>query len=699
MKRYMICCMIAIVAIIAIYYVDNYTSINIFSKSNIETKIKTDGREIIFNGKPFEIHAMNLGSYTNGSDDKDYNINYNTYIEWFGLIKDLNINTIRLFNIESPEFYRALYDYNKNNNDPLYLIQGTDVGEVEKNESNSYYDKDTYSDIFENIRKMIDVVHGNRIIMLNKEFASGIYRFDVSKYTLGYIIGTEWNDATIEYTNQKYPNKNVFEGKYFYTMSDAKPFEAYLAEVMDTLVSYESKKYGEQRLVSIGSVPLTDPFTYDEIIADYFNKFTSFDVARIHNRDNFISGMFASFQVYSAYPDFFGSKMEMSYQQYLEKLYYHYETMPLVISEFGYSTARLTNLNPQNQTFGSGTYNEQDQGNEIVKSIETMKNIGIKNYILYEWLDEFDKSSWNTMYAVDTIRNHLWNNVLTYPQHFGLMTYDSYTNNNSKIIIDGKNDDWDLSNVVYEDDNYKLYMCYDTAYIYFSLEKKNGNISDDKIYIPIDLTPNSGSTKSDTGNLAMSENADFLIVIDGENNSKILVQDYYNPIRALYGKAVYLHDQYEKDNIPAKDSSNFEDIINIVAYQDLIKNNDAFQIENVVTTVNTGYLIHGTSNPNSEEFNSLSDYYIDGNHVELRLAYGLFNFSAPCFMEIHDDYYKHYGVEYISINKMHIGVGNENSNINMVTYKLKGWGRNLYKYEARLKKSYYILKDYLKGVN
>ena len=683
MKKYIITCFVVAAILGIYYYIENYTSISFFSHTKITTNITTKGKDIYLNNKKFNIKAINLGSYKKGSDDADYSVTYKDYMRWFKGMTNMGLNTIRVANIQSPTFYKALTNYNKKNKKKLYLIQGTDVGDLQKNSKYSYFEKDTHNDIYENLREMVDAIHGKRIITQNREYASGIYTHDVSKYTLGYVIGTDWNDVTIEYTNQKHKDKKNYDGKYFYT-KNSKPFEVYLSSVLDTLVSYESKKYGEQRLVSIGNQPITDPFTYDAAITDFFNKFTSFDMGNIKPKKKFKSGMIASFQVYSGYPDYYGYDTKDSYYTYLKKLNDHYK-IPLFISEFGYSTARLTNLNPLNDTFGSGTYNEKEQGEMIVKALKLFKELNINNYAIYEWLDEFDKSSWNTMYAVDTKDNQMWDNVLTYSQHFGLTTYDTFTTNNKIVKIDGKTNDWDLSNPVINNKDYKLYMSYDKAYINILVKKNNPN---NKIYIPIDITPKSGTKSSNIGNLKFSRNVDFLIQIDGDN-SKVYVQDYYNPIRALFGKQVYSHDPYELDNIPAKNSKNFEDILNLIGYQNLIKNNDAYIVENNATTVNTGKLNYGKSSENS-----LADYYINKNIIEIRIPYGLLNFSDPATMRIHDDYYKHYGVEFIKINNMHIGIGTDNSNIKLSKYSLKGWGKK-FNAEERLKESYYIVKKYL----
>ena len=81
--------------------------------------------------------------------------------------------------------------------------------------------------------------------------------------------------------------------------------------------------------------------------------------------------------------------------------------------------------------------------------------------------------------------------------------------------------------------------------------------------------------------------------------------------------------------------------------------------------------------------------------MEIRIPWQLLNFADPSEMMIHDDYYEHYGVEYIQIDEMYVGFarGRGRYRIPMAAFPLEGWG-NHPSYHERLKKSYYILQDY-----
>ena len=114
-------------------------------------------------------------------------------------------------------------------------------------------------------------------------------------------------------------------------------------------------------------------------------------------------------------------------------------------------------------------------------------------------------------------------------------------------------------------------------------------------------------------------------------------------------------------------------------------------------TFETGLLTYGNANPKAKDYNSLADFCAKGDYIEVKLPWQLLNFADPSEMSIHDDYYdENYGVEYISIDEMHLGIGQKSSaRISLATVPLEGWD-NKVSYHERLKPSYEMLKDYWK---
>jgi hypothetical protein len=113
----------------------------------------------------------------------------------------------------------------------------------------------------------------------------------------------------------------------------------------------------------------------------------------------------------------------------------------------------------------------------------------------------------------------------------------------------------------------------------------------------------------------------------------------------------------------------------------------------IVETINTGKLQYGNANPESINFNSLADFYVNNDYIEIRLPWQILNFSDPSKMQIHDDYYDgNYGVKSINIKEIFVGVGDGTTESMLNKVNLNGWGNNV-TYHERLKKSYYIMKE------
>ncbi len=110
--------------------------------------------------------GVNIGLGVPGSFPGEYAIGYATYFDWFVRIAAMGSNTIRVYTPQAPDFYRALYEYNRVAATPLFLLQGIYMDES---------DVMRYSDVFAPesiaIREMrrdiidcINMLHGNAVI-------------------------------------------------------------------------------------------------------------------------------------------------------------------------------------------------------------------------------------------------------------------------------------------------------------------------------------------------------------------------------------------------------------------------------------------------------------------------------------------------------------------------------------------------------
>ncbi len=681
--------------------------------------MKVDGEEIYMkNGDtftPYEIRGVNLGSGLPGEWATSFAIDKETYLRWFGYIQEMGANTIRVYTIQSDTFYDAFYEYNKDNKNPLYMLHGVWVNDYVLNSHRDAYSKDFYDTFLEHSKIMVDVIHGNRKLNLGRVASAGhgTYKKDISDWVIGYILGVEWDDSTGSYTDDLYKDKegySSYSGKYMYTSPDATPFETMLTMVGDKTIEYETKRYGEQRLLAFSNWPTTDPFEYPKIITDFFMKCAQVDVEHIKTTDAFLSGQFVSYHVYPYYPYYlsfaedwsvFGIESKDSfrdeqgrvnaYRAYLTMLNNHH-TMPVVISEFGVSTGRGMAQVDKDTGRNQGNTSEQAQGQALVDCWEDIKTSGCNGGCVFTWQDEWFKRTWNTMHAVNLTRTAYWSDYQTNEQYFGLLSFDP-GKEKSVCYVDGDVSEWTENDKI-QSGNTELSVKYDEKFMYFLVKKDGLDFENETLYIPLDITPKTGSNYCKNFDVKFDRDADFVIVLDGKDSSRIMVQERYDALRSTYSKDIYKFDTYFKNNIPEKKSPKFVTIELILRTAIALSPETK---ETVAESYETGKLLYGNANPESQEFNSLADFCSSGDYIEIKLPWQIMNFADPSKMEIHDDYYDgNYGIEYIDIDKMYAGIGMGDKRIELDEIKLQGWG-NKVTYHERLKRSYYIMQGLWEG--
>lgn len=683
----------------------------------VTTFVKTAGNEIYKQTsagyEKFEIKGVNMGSGEPGEWSTDFDIDEETYLRWFRYIQEMGANTVRIYTVQADDFYNAFYQYNKDNPNPLYLIHGVWVNDYIQNSYRDAYSDEFYGTFLNDCKTVIDVVHGKKKLSLGRmaSAGSGTYNHDISEWVIGYILGVEWEDITVAYTDEKYAENeryNAYHGTYMYTSENATPFEAMLARVGDKVIEYESRRYKEQRLVAFSNWPTTDPFVYPENVSNYFMKCAYVDAEHIKTTENFLSGQFASYHVYPYYPDYLSyiddwtpygidSLSELitedgeinTYRAYLSMLTEHH-TMPVVISEFGVSTGRGMAQRDQNTGRNQGNMSETEQGQALIDCYADIQASGCAGCCVFSWQDEWFKRTWNTMYAVDLKRTPYWSDYQTNEQYFGLLSFDP-GKTESVCYVDGDISEWSEQDIVAAGDGISLSMKYDEKFVYFMINKDDLDFETETLYIPIDTTPKSGSSYCQNYALFFDRAVDFLIVLNGKDNSRLQVQERYESLRSTYSQNVLDFDTYIKDNQPDVDSPLFVNIDMILqTATPLLYGDNTAKAE----TFETGRLTYGNANPKSEDFNSLADFISSGDYVEIKLPWQILNFADPSQMEIHDDYYaENYGVAYISIDEMWVGVSTQNptGRISLFSFPLKGWGNHV-SYHERLKSSYYMLQ-------
>lgn len=711
MKKFLIICTAVVVLLVAADVAVNRLGlfIDLNPSEPVATFVKVEKKTIYLKRdgqyEEFVMKGVNVGAGIPG--DINTEIDSATYLKWFSQIQEMGANTIRVNMIMNDVFYNAFYEYNQNHvQNPLYIIQGISVSEYNLNSRLDAFNEELIQPVLTDVKDAVDIIHGSKKLSLGKGRGSGTYKKDISEWVLGYTIGIEWKDETVVYTDDIKEARNSYQGKYLYTTQEASAFEAFLTCVGDQMISYETAKYKTQRLVAFSNSAITDPFHYPESIEDYFKKIANIDVEHIGATEKFQSGCFAAYQVSPYYPAYFSyydmlrEPLEIdkekftdsdgvfnSYLAYLTTLN-EYHTIPVIITEYGVPSSRGISQPDNSDGRTQGRLNEREQAEALVKCYNDIMASGCAGSIVYNWQDEWFKGVWNTMNYVDLEKTYQWSDYQTSSQSYGLLSFDP-GEDTSISYVDGNITEWSEDNIVAGSRDRNLSMKYDEKFVYFKIHKDSYDIEQDVLYIPLDITPKSGSTYCEEFSLKFERETDFILIIDGKENSRLMVQERYEALPPVFWAEARMSNPY--DSIPDKYSPQFKPINMIAQVASFLTN---YLEEHGAVVYETGKLKYGNANPESADYDSLADFCVNGDEIEIKIPWLLLNFSNPSEMKIQDDYYENYGVEEIKISEIFVGIGTklENERIQMNSFKLKGWG-NKPTYHERLKPSYHLLKE------
>jgi len=649
---------------------------------------------------PFLIRGVLMDSCLPGHYSTDFAVEEAQYYTWLTQIAAMGANTVSVYSLMDPDFYNALYRYNTGAQEPLYLIQGISAPDYNMNNAQDawggFYDK-----LLSDAKDTVDAVHGNKIVSLGRVRSSGNYIRNVSPWTIGYLLGSEWAPYTLAYTDNKADNPTAYEGSYFKASGEASKTEVMFARLMDEIVAYETHRYGAQRLMGFSNATVTDPLTYNEDVRLQLEKSVRLNANHVLPGEKNLAGRFAGYFLRDEMEEFMACLDNRDWQDYGEALsetdaegvfggYVDFlvrlHEMPVVVS-YGFSSARGTD-DP------AGPMHEAQQGKTIVGHYDAFMEAGCQGAVIATWQDNWSRSSWNTVFAVDETSQPNWLDVQTQNNGFGLLCFDTGAER-SVCYVDGDMEEWSEADVVFSDGTRSLSLKYDEAFLYLMV---HGDGYAAPLYLPVDLTPHSGSNYAADRTARFAKFADFLVEIDGANSARVLVQQRYDAAYMAYEKRISGKNAFY--NVPDPQSSSFGPIRHVLKKR---VDPDAGLVEmdveeravfNQYDVIETGELRHGNANPAADNFDSLADYCYGESCLELRIPWQLLNFSDPSGMQVHDDYYLHYGVEEMHIDGLSIGLGEQGSLgvIPMVWVELEGWGKKV-EYHERLKDSYYIVQS------
>jgi len=420
---------------------------------------------------PLWVKAVNLGAALPGKYPSEFPPDDSTYERWIELVARMNANAIRVYTIQPPHFYRALARWNEAHlNRPLWLIQGVWT-ELPPGRKEERYDDPAWNSLLvAEMHHVVDLVHGDAVIPPRLGHASGIYTAELSRWTLAYIIGREWEPYSVVEYAKLHPSQHKYDGRYL-TTDGGNALDVWLTRVADGMIGYEMERYNEQRPIAYTSWPTLDPLMHPtestlaqedsirrvrhervpEASKEYDNDAIGLDAALVRPTAAFPAGLFASFHAYPYYPDFISLDRGYSaarspegpsnYYGYLRALVEHFGRMPVIISEYGVPSSRgVAHLQPQG--WHHGGHSETEQAEINARLTRDIYASGAAGAGLFSLIDEWFKKNWTVIdFEYPAERNRLWLNPLDPEQNYGVVAMRA-GRKDSAIVIDGRGDDW-----------------------------------------------------------------------------------------------------------------------------------------------------------------------------------------------------------------------------------------------------------------
>ena len=683
-------------------YTDPETGVNYRFKAEKEHFSVYTGGE----WKELFMRGVNIGATEPSLFPGDLTISYDSYFRWLGYISEMNCNCIRVYTTMPPQFYLALGDFNKNAENPLYLYQGIWVNEEDIEVLGDVYaeNQKIMTEFKKDALTLIDVIHGDAYIEDSPGKASGRYRTDVSSWLVGWIIGIEWDPNLVIHTDEQHPDMKDYDGKYLFTQA-ASPFEAFLCRVGDAMIEHESEKYNFQSPLAFTNWITTDPLSHPN--EPHYDE----DKAVVNTENvrwrNFAPGMFASYHVYPYYPD------SLNYQQdYLENLdengkvdtYTAYlkdlklvHTMPILVAEFGIPTSRGMG-HESVMGYNQGRVDETAQGAMLIDMLESIHDTGYAGGLIFTWQDEWFKRTWNNVMFDIADRRPFWSNIQTTEQNFGIMAFDP-GEKQCICYVDGDIDDWAGVTPVLSGEYGDLSIQSDERYLYILVQTKDFSFGKDQLYIPINTISDQGNSTSREYHLKFDKEADFLIKINGVDDSHIYVDRYYDAFYYYFVESRMLSDFALLKNSDKPNSGYFNQMKLCYGYHLVVKGTD----ENVNDKAyETGKLQFGNGNPDSKEYKSLTDFSFSEGNIEIRIPWQLLNIMDPSSKQQMADFRREQVIVPQDFEGLDIGfahrTGDDELTVNLNgRYDYSGW--NMPTWHERLKPAYYELQRYLEKYN
>ncbi|MEF9839847.1 MAG: hypothetical protein RR791_02705 [Lachnospiraceae bacterium] len=575
------------------------------------------------------------------------------YLDWFQEIADMNANVIEVADKMNPDFYKAFYMYNSKASEPLFLLQGVSLSEKEYAHMQDALTGRLEEKLTDAGCEMINILHG---------IGDRSYAWDVSPWVMGYLVGDKWDSKLVLYTNDVGRDDTGYKGKYCSTWENSSAFETILARVADHLFTYETGKFKTQKLLAFRNSAFTDPLIHDTTFSPGLYENLAHVNTQVISMSKYVkTGYFAAYDLNTYEPQFLSFDPAYTENQnpkgkpdafytYLTKLNEYHMYMPIIASTFGLPVSRGVAGVDEVSGRNGGGLSEEEQAVMLRELYTDMIEAGFEGGCLAGWQDDWSANTWNcqSVSIPNTLSN--WKDVQSANQSMGILAVDS-GDQDSVCYPDGTYTEWEGVAPLLEDQGIMVQTLFDETYLYFKLHIPGYVPSDQKVILPLDIAPRIGTTNDQTNQVQYDRKADFALVIQDKDTSSLMVHQRYDAYDAQHHFEETKENIYFKNTMPPENGDEFTIVRQYVRKH-------YFNAQHVLEppkAFNTGALHHGNGNPSALEYDSLSDFYINGEDIEVRIPWALLNVADPPGGKRLDDFYANYGVEFRNLSEIHVG--------------------------------------------
>lgn len=481
-------------------------------------RVDDDGFEVFMDGewRDFEIKGFNINGEAPGDARYDYSDDYSYYLSLLESLGSMGGNCVRTYDLLPPEFYRALGEYNRSADSPIYLMQGImtppgiDVG-------NSLGSID---EIKKNINAVVSAVHGEGSVEGNGTREETSYAYNVSPYLIAYIIDPRLDDQAVDAILGA--GSADYDGRYISASSNA--VEALAAELCDYALTLMQDAYGcmqpvgvcagTQRLAGASWITpgqqtfnLSRLSTSDEADGLYFTSYaiSPDDSALLDNEQSFAA----------AYSDASGGFAWGGYAREVRSLC----EGSLIIDRAGLST----NANTFEQETSVNGLSEEEQGEGLVRMLRAAEDLGYIGMLIADLNDNWSGSdSQSAEYTLPASDDGLWHDTTDRAETTGMIAVEAVQPAEPAAQL---NDNAERSLMQ------QMQISYNQAYVYITLLLKSDIDYDlNEMIIGIDTYQrNDGEYYYDENYYANSQSGmEYVIKFESKSSAALYVTSSYN---------------------------------------------------------------------------------------------------------------------------------------------------------------------------